>query len=392
MSDVRFPETGNLMGNERSTRLMIRRLGRRTEFTFIVGEKVVATEIFASNRIVFREGVIPDGRVVEYYREGNVKKISDYSSGKPEGLSRVYYPTGELWEEQCFRGGKLDGPWLMYRRDGTRWSESFYRSGKQQGVFRSYHDNGQLEVVGFYEKGRLHGDYECYDKFGCLKEKGSFEKGKKMGTWTTYSESGEVAAIHSYDQERLLTGSEHLGRNFKKTRSSLHPASRSFRRTEIAGVNAHKFTKKGDLVTSKEAFMTTRDIFITQYDLERLQNLIEAMSERDTGGKPYIEKLEEELERAHVLEADRIPSDVITMNSKVRLKDLDSGEELIYSIVFPGNADTRENAISVLAPIGTALLGYRENDTIEWQVPSGTRRFKVLEVMYQPERSGHHRL
>lgn len=134
--------------------------------------------------------------------------------------------------------------------------------------------------------------------------------------------------------------------------------------------------------------MATRDIHITEHDRDRLQKLIEVMSDRDRQSKPYIDKLEEELDRAHVVEPNRIPSDVITMNSKVRLQDMDSGEEVVYALVFPGKANADENAISVLAPIGTALLGYREGDVIEWQVPAGTKRLKVLEVVYQPERAG----
>ena len=134
--------------------------------------------------------------------------------------------------------------------------------------------------------------------------------------------------------------------------------------------------------------MATRDIYITNHDMTRLQKLIEVMSDRDRKSKLYIDKLEEELDRAHVMEPERIPPNVITMNSRVRLRDLDSGEEVIYTLVFPGKANAGENAISILAPVGTALLGYREGDVIEWEVPAGTRRLRVLEVMYQPERAG----
>jgi regulator of nucleoside diphosphate kinase len=135
--------------------------------------------------------------------------------------------------------------------------------------------------------------------------------------------------------------------------------------------------------------MATRDIYITEHDMQRLRRLAETMSDRDRNSRPYIEKLEEELDRAHVVEPHRIPADVITMNSKVRLKDLRSGEELVYALVFPGHANVDENAVSVLAPIGTALLGYREGDEIEWEAPAGKRRLRVVEVMYQPERAGH---
>jgi regulator of nucleoside diphosphate kinase len=85
------------------------------------------------------------------------------------------------------------------------------------------------------------------------------------------------------------------------------------------------------------------------------------------------------------VKSGKVPPDVVTMNSRVRIKDLNRGRELTYQIVFPEHADLDENRISVLAPIGTALLGYRAGTTVEWQVPSGTRRFRILGVEYQPE-------
>ena len=84
--------------------------------------------------------------------------------------------------------------------------------------------------------------------------------------------------------------------------------------------------------------------------------------------------------------------DAITMRSKVRLKDLESRKEMIYSLVFPNEADIDEGRISVLAPVGTAMIGYRVGDIIEWEVPSGLRRLKVEEVLYQPEASGDYQL
>jgi regulator of nucleoside diphosphate kinase len=80
------------------------------------------------------------------------------------------------------------------------------------------------------------------------------------------------------------------------------------------------------------------------------------------------------------------------MRSKVRLKDLVSGESNTYSLVFPTEANFAEGKISVLAPIGTAILGYRQGDPIEWPVPSGLRRLKIEEILYQPESAGDHEL
>ena len=134
-------------------------------------------------------------------------------------------------------------------------------------------------------------------------------------------------------------------------------------------------------------------IYITEVDLARLRKLIEAA--RDNGvdlNTPYMNKLEDELDRANIVDPKEIAMDAITMRSKVRLKDLESRKEMIYSLVFPNEADVDEGRISVLAPIGTAMIGYRAGDIIEWEVPAGLRRLKVEEVIYQPEASGDYQL
>ena len=129
-----------------------------------------------------------------------------------------------------------------------------------------------------------------------------------------------------------------------------------------------------------------RQIFIGEHDMERLRSLIESGSGRDA---PYLARLEEELDKARIVTPKEVPEDVITMNSVVRVKDLDTGEESTYRLVFPAKAGATANAISVIAPIGTALLGYREGDVIEWTVPAGRKRMQVVELVYQPERLGN---
>ena len=133
-------------------------------------------------------------------------------------------------------------------------------------------------------------------------------------------------------------------------------------------------------------------IYVTELDYNRLNGLIDRTRERNGIDREYLNKLEAELDRAEVVDTKDIPRDVITMRSKVRLKDLVSGESNTYSLVFPTEADFSEGKISVLAPIGTAILGYRQGDTIEWSVPSGLRKLKVEEVLYQPEAAGDHSL
>ena len=95
--------------------------------------------------------------------------------------------------------------------------------------------------------------------------------------------------------------------------------------------------------------------------------------------------LEEELDRARIVSAGRVPADVVTMNSRVRMTDLGTGKEMTYTLVFPREADFSQGKISVLAPIGTAILGYRAGDVIEWNVPGGRRKFRVEEILHQPE-------
>ena len=135
------------------------------------------------------------------------------------------------------------------------------------------------------------------------------------------------------------------------------------------------------------------NIYITKPDHERLTKLIEIAREREGDtNREHLDRLEEELEKAEVVEQKDIPPDVITMRSTVSLKDLDTGEKMIYWLAFPTEANYDEGKISVLAPIGTAMLGYRRGDVIEWEVPSGVRRLKVEEVLYQPESKGDYHL
>ncbi len=130
--------------------------------------------------------------------------------------------------------------------------------------------------------------------------------------------------------------------------------------------------------------MKTGNIVITENDYERLLRLIN--SRRQFGHETEtLDALEQELERASIVSGSELNDEVVTMNSHVRVKDLDRNDEVAYRIVFPADANAGKNRISVLAPIGTALLGYRVGDVVEWPVPSGTRRLRIVAVKRQPE-------
>lgn len=134
--------------------------------------------------------------------------------------------------------------------------------------------------------------------------------------------------------------------------------------------------------------MNSRHILITESDMSKLRKLLDLRMGPASRDQHHLEMLARELERAEVVRSEEIPPDVVTMNSHVRVRDLDAGKDFSYTLVFPEAADISEGRISVLAPIGTALLGYREGDEIEWIVPGGMRRIRVVEVLYQPEAEG----
>lgn len=128
-------------------------------------------------------------------------------------------------------------------------------------------------------------------------------------------------------------------------------------------------------------------IYLTQSDLDRLFDLVEAYSV-GSGGRRF-EQLENELARAVVMSRDQIPKDVVTMNSRVIFENETTGERLEIKLVYPREADIDAGKISILVPVGTALLGLRVGQSIDWELPSGEKhRYRVVGVPYQPEAAG----
>ncbi len=130
-----------------------------------------------------------------------------------------------------------------------------------------------------------------------------------------------------------------------------------------------------------------RQIMMTQQDRIRLQKMISDILLTEVDGTEHVRALDGEMSRAAVVASDEIPPDVITMRSRVRLSFGDSEDEE-YTLVYPDEADLSENRISVLSPVGTAILGYRAGDVIDWDVPDGSIDIRVKSVVYQPEAAG----
>jgi len=131
-----------------------------------------------------------------------------------------------------------------------------------------------------------------------------------------------------------------------------------------------------------------KKILITEANLKRIEDIIRYAGESNEHQKNNIERLSEDLERATVVESKDIPPDVVTINSTLKIRDLDSGEEMVFTLVSPSNADLSQGRISLLAPVGASVVGYRSGDVVEWPVPGGLKRLKIEKVLYQPEAAG----
>ena len=131
--------------------------------------------------------------------------------------------------------------------------------------------------------------------------------------------------------------------------------------------------------------MPTRSIHVTAEDMQRLRNILSARTRTSARDHAHLESLWDELDRAIVVSAEDAPADVVTMRTRVRIRDLGSGQQADYTLVYPWETDLASNRVSVLAPLGTALLGYREGDQIEWRMPGGVRRLHVERILHQPK-------
>jgi regulator of nucleoside diphosphate kinase len=162
---------------------------------------------------------------------------------------------------------------------------------------------------------------------------------------------------------------------------------------EIPSVRNSGFPEVAQFEQAKDIQPTFRQssksfIYITSNDQQRLLELLEIAKSIHFRDRGDLIGLEAELKRAIIVDAKEVPTDVITMNSQADLVDLDTGEKVTFTVVFPRNANVDEGRISILAPLGAAMLGYRAGDEFEWKVPYGTRQFKVTKILYQPEAAG----
>jgi regulator of nucleoside diphosphate kinase len=130
-----------------------------------------------------------------------------------------------------------------------------------------------------------------------------------------------------------------------------------------------------------------KQMLVTVNDYRRLLDQMEFASIKVSNAL-IVEQLYDALMNAKMLPPENIAGNVVTMNSRVLLRELSSGREAELTITYPKDADNRKRKVSVFSEIGIALLGQQAGDTVSWKVPDGNGQFEILSVTYQPEAVG----
>jgi regulator of nucleoside diphosphate kinase len=156
----------------------------------------------------------------------------------------------------------------------------------------------------------------------------------------------------------------------------------------MTALNPTLSTTAESLNKSNETKMNEEnDIIVTARDHAEIRSVIAVTGKVSPRVKWELRLLENELRRARIVAPGEVPPDVITINTHAELVDLETGERIEFTLVLPGDADINDGKISVLAPLGTAMLGHRVGDEFVWHVPHGLRRLKVTKLHFQPQAS-----
>lgn len=134
------------------------------------------------------------------------------------------------------------------------------------------------------------------------------------------------------------------------------------------------------------------NLVMNRLDYARIKKSIVDLKQSKAITPEELEKLNGELNAAKIVDPDKVPVDVVTMNSIVRILFRNSGKVLQFKIVYPDEANLKENKISIFSPVATALLGYRAGDEVDWIVPAGATKIYIEDIIYQPEAAGHFNL
>ena len=125
----------------------------------------------------------------------------------------------------------------------------------------------------------------------------------------------------------------------------------------------------------------TRPVVLLKKDYEVLNSYVKNLQGMQVSEKENYSKLSQELKRAHLVEEKDFPKEVVRLDSTVVIKDLTTNRNMTVTIVLPKNANIKQKKVSVLAPVGTALIGFKKGQVVSWKVPSGEKDFEIVEVI-----------
>jgi regulator of nucleoside diphosphate kinase len=128
------------------------------------------------------------------------------------------------------------------------------------------------------------------------------------------------------------------------------------------------------------ATLTGSAVILSKNDFEILNGYVKNLQGMQVNEKENFRKLYDELKKAQVVDQHDLPSDVVALDSTVVIKDLKTKRDMAITIVLPQKADIKQKKVSVLAPIGTALIGFRKGQKVSWEVPAGKKDFMIMDV------------
>lgn len=235
--------------------------------------------------------------------------------------------------------------------------------------------NKRKEAVGFVRLIKKGVDYEIVIVIG---DRNNWNK--KLGT-SVIRESLKIV-FFEFRAQKIVA------KIYAENKRSIHAFVHAGFRLEssAADLRTYSITMEQYLRLLKGVETVPSDIYITNIDKNRIEKVLMNTSGTLRVSDQSVKRLQSELHRAIIVDPKQISGDIITMNSKALLR-LDE-EEMEVSLVYPQDADLNAMRLSIFSPIGTAILGYKEGHTVEWDVPSGTSKIHIKKVLYQPEAAG----
>lgn len=146
--------------------------------------------------------------------------------------------------------------------------------------------------------------------------------------------------------------------------------------------------RASDMTKKRNITESDGSITVTQLDFIRLTQLIQALRENKSVDIEYLVFLGIELQKALKVDSKLITPDFVTMNSVMNVEFLDGGKTMELRLVYPQEANFSKGLISVLSPLGCALLGYKSGDVVTFKAPKGEQKVRINSVIYQPEANG----